>query len=777
MSENVRFKIIADDGLSGNVNKMNTSLKGLENNSDSASKSIDKTTAVVGKAAVAFGGLLTVTKAVSFVKNGMSKAFDNIKSEEKLRQVVKATGMAAGLTAEQLIKMSSEVAVLTGQAGATVQSTQAMLLTFKNLGEDVFPRALKATMDMGAMFGGSEAAAIQLGKALNAPVEGVSALSRVGVQFTEQQKQLIESFVNANDIASAQAVILQELEGQFGGVSEAIGSSLQGQLDTLNNNFDDLHAELATKLLPSIVAFKSALFGIAEFAVEHSEALALTGLVLGVGALKTVVLASIPVIKAQTVALMANPLFFAAVAIATAIMGVSVAMKRFKKETESSEDALARQTKELQQNEEELKRLQQIYDRVSNAQITNRHEAEALHNELKNYGGTVDGLKNRIQLLTERIEKQKASMQEAIKVTKDVAEEDKAAIAARLAAQKAALEGRKKAEASALDSIIKQQEEDAKYHWEKQQERLANEKQVLEYIRRANLTNQQLMEDDVQKHYDELIQKAGSNSEAIEELVRLRNEALKEIALQFQVEEENHYQNAMGHASAWIDAQMSGINAISSALSSLSDKRKETIESDMAREIEAVKLSSKSQRQKDKDIAKIEADAEKRKKEIALKDWRRNLLMSIANIALGITKTIANMGMPAAIPMIIATGVTGAISQGMIMANKPKFHKGGFIKGQSYSGDMVDVRAESGEYIMPVAQQKRFVDIAEGRSPGGGRGDVSIGDTNIVINGNTTSETAGQIDGVLRNHRQSLLEMLYESYRRGEIDRTRLSFA
>ena len=62
-----------------------------------------------------------------------------------------------------------------------------MLLTFTNIGKDVFPKATETMLDMAtAMNSGMTPSAeqlkgvsIQLGKALNDPVEGISALSRV----------------------------------------------------------------------------------------------------------------------------------------------------------------------------------------------------------------------------------------------------------------------------------------------------------------------------------------------------------------------------------------------------------------------------------------------------------------------------------------------------------------------------------------------------------------------------------------------------------------------
>ena len=49
--------------------------------------------------------------------------------------------------------------------------------------------------------GQASRSAIQVGKALNDPIKGVTALHRVGVQFTERRRDQIEALVESGDIA------------------------------------------------------------------------------------------------------------------------------------------------------------------------------------------------------------------------------------------------------------------------------------------------------------------------------------------------------------------------------------------------------------------------------------------------------------------------------------------------------------------------------------------------------------------------------------------------
>ena len=48
-----------------------------------------------------------------------------------------------------------------------------------------------------------------VGKALNDPLKGLTALSRIGVQFTAQQQEQIKAMVEVGDVAGAQKIILR----------------------------------------------------------------------------------------------------------------------------------------------------------------------------------------------------------------------------------------------------------------------------------------------------------------------------------------------------------------------------------------------------------------------------------------------------------------------------------------------------------------------------------------------------------------------------------------
>jgi hypothetical protein len=156
-------------------------------------------------------------------------------AESVLNKVIESTGGTAGFTADELKKLAGEMQKTTLFGDEMVIEGQNILLTFRNIGREVFPEVTRRAADLATILaqgrGGEvdlKAAAIQLGKALNDPVRNLSLLSRAGIQFTEDQIALIKTLVEENRLLDAQKIILEELEGQFGGVAEAARDRLGG---------------------------------------------------------------------------------------------------------------------------------------------------------------------------------------------------------------------------------------------------------------------------------------------------------------------------------------------------------------------------------------------------------------------------------------------------------------------------------------------------------------------------------------------------------------------
>jgi hypothetical protein len=97
-----------------------------------------------------------------------------------------------------------------------------------------------------AGFGTAESNATQLGKALQDPIKGITALNRAGITFTADQKELIKSLVESGKVLEAQNLILTEIESQVGGTAEATVTASQ----KMNIAFGEIQESLGQAVLP-----------------------------------------------------------------------------------------------------------------------------------------------------------------------------------------------------------------------------------------------------------------------------------------------------------------------------------------------------------------------------------------------------------------------------------------------------------------------------------------------------------------------------------------------
>jgi phage-related protein len=197
-------------------------------------KTFGEKLAKIGKvAAVAFtavaAGALVVGKKLFDVFEAASTA------NARLENIVESMGNFGGASKEvtdRLVDQAAATARLTGVDRNLIKESQALLLTFdsvnKTAGEagGIFDRASKAALDLAAAgFGSATGNATQLGKALEDPIKGLTALTRSGVTFTDAEKDKIRVLVESGRVTEAQGLILEAIEKQVGGTAEATANA------------------------------------------------------------------------------------------------------------------------------------------------------------------------------------------------------------------------------------------------------------------------------------------------------------------------------------------------------------------------------------------------------------------------------------------------------------------------------------------------------------------------------------------------------------------------
>jgi hypothetical protein len=204
-------------------------------------------------------GLATAGLGAAGLAGAVKASFDEMLQSQKVaaqtRAVLKSTGGQAGITADHVDKLASRLLNLTGIDDETITSTENLLLTFTKIGRQggIFDQATSTVLDMSVALGeDTKSAAIQLGKALQDPIRGIDSLRRVGVTFTDEQKDQIKQLVATGHQMEAQRIILAELHKEFGGSAKAAGDTFAGSLHKLEEQAKNLGGEIAQTLAPSI---------------------------------------------------------------------------------------------------------------------------------------------------------------------------------------------------------------------------------------------------------------------------------------------------------------------------------------------------------------------------------------------------------------------------------------------------------------------------------------------------------------------------------------------
>jgi len=203
----------------------------------------------MGLTAVGVAAIYGISKAISAGLNSIKEwvGLANVQeaAEKNLGAVLMATGNAAGYNLAQLQQMASGMQAVTTVGDEVILSGMAILATFKQVRGEAFERSTKAALDMSqVMKQDLKSSMVMIGKAVNDPITGMSMLTRVGVTFTQQQKDMAKQLQESGDMVGAQNIILKELESQFGGAAAAARDVFGGAVISAKNALGDMKEEL-----------------------------------------------------------------------------------------------------------------------------------------------------------------------------------------------------------------------------------------------------------------------------------------------------------------------------------------------------------------------------------------------------------------------------------------------------------------------------------------------------------------------------------------------------
>lgn len=219
---------------------------------------------------------VTLTAALTvpilmFARTASRSAAEARDAFAQVEQAVTSMGGAAGRTAPQLQQAAKDLQRLsTFDDDDILRNVTANMLTFGQVAGEQFDRAQRAAVDIATRLQSElQPAALMVGKALNDPIRGLTAMRRVGIQFTADQEAMIRGFVETNNLAAAQGVMLDELERQFGGAGQAARDAVPGSdaIDAwreFQETFGDVVLDILDRLAPVAQAVMDAFSGMSK---------------------------------------------------------------------------------------------------------------------------------------------------------------------------------------------------------------------------------------------------------------------------------------------------------------------------------------------------------------------------------------------------------------------------------------------------------------------------------------------------------------------------------
>lgn len=238
--------------------------KSMKGNVASAGNSMKNTFKSIATTALTIFGAVKAAGALKdFGADCITAAEEQITEETKLKAVLGNVVSladqgqdAVNAAADNLMNTASKIQS-TGVIGdETMLAGMQQLATFQ-LDDSQITTLSDGMADLLAQQKGLDATssdavtiANMIGKAMNG---STGALSKVGVTFTDAQKNIIETGTETEKAAA----IAEVLQMNVGGVNEALAATDQGKLKQASNTLGDMKEQIGMKLLPLVANFAS----------------------------------------------------------------------------------------------------------------------------------------------------------------------------------------------------------------------------------------------------------------------------------------------------------------------------------------------------------------------------------------------------------------------------------------------------------------------------------------------------------------------------------------
>lgn len=266
MSENVEYRLSLKDMFSDSLNKAK---KGVDDFLKSVEDTQGKVT-TLGSVMRTIGAAAAGLAIGAYLKDSVTAFNEAQRASAQLDATLRSTAGAVGVTREAMDAQAESMMRVTTFDDDAITGSQALLATFKNIQGEMFTNTIPAIADLATKMGTDlNSATLQVGKAMNDPIKGLTMLGRAGIQFSDAQEKTIKTMVETGRIADAQTIILSELNSQFGGSAAAAAATYEGQMAILQNRMGNVQETIGGV----VVGFLQLLVPAVDYVVTKVESL------------------------------------------------------------------------------------------------------------------------------------------------------------------------------------------------------------------------------------------------------------------------------------------------------------------------------------------------------------------------------------------------------------------------------------------------------------------------------------------------------------------------
>jgi len=220
--------------------------------------------------------VLGLGKLTSELSKCVSEYTEAEKVSKRLIAVWENVGSATGKSAREVDDYAEALEKVTYFSSESIKEAALLLASTESLNQEGFEKTLELSADLAAALGEDIPSAAQtLAKAMVAPDEGFKSLKKVGIAFTDSEKDQIKTLIEANKLYEAQDMILGKVEERYQGVAEAINATPSGKLDAIKDTLGDIRESLGRGIMdaldPAFTFILTMLQKISNWAKDHLD--------------------------------------------------------------------------------------------------------------------------------------------------------------------------------------------------------------------------------------------------------------------------------------------------------------------------------------------------------------------------------------------------------------------------------------------------------------------------------------------------------------------------